>query len=273
VHKLNLRQAVKRLPTLEIISIIAALLIWQAIFLALPQQLQESFPDPVSVVSEFWRLCTVGDINKNTLLIHSIVSFSRLIVGFAIAVLTGFPLGLLMSLRASVYRIFKPLVEILRPIPPIAWIPLAIVLFKVTYGPLFIIWLGAFFPILLNTIAGVKRTSSILVDVAKTFGAEEKQTAFKVIIPSALPEVFTGLRIGLGVGWMSIIGAEMIGASSPFGQGPQGLGYLIFNYWMSGLIAPVVAGMIAIGLIAYVMNEIFLQTEKHLFKWRKEVTV
>jgi len=272
VRKLNLRQAVKRLPTLEITSIIVAVLIWQAIFLALPRQLQESFPDPVSVANAFWRLCTVGDINGNTLLTHSVASFSRLILGFAIAMLTGFPLGLLMSLRASVYRIFKPLVEILRPIPPIAWIPLAIVLFQITYGPLFIIWLGAFFPILLNTIAGVRRTSPILVDVAKTFGADEKQTASKVIIPSALPEVFTGLRIGLGVGWMSIIAAEMIGASSPFGQGPQGLGYLIFNYWMSALSAPVVAGMIAIGLIAYVMNEIFLQTEKHLFKWRKEIT-
>lgn len=271
MHKLNLHQAFKKLPTLETASIIAAVLIWETIFLALPQTLRESFPDPVSVANAFWRLCTIGDINKNTLLVHSFASLSRLILGFAIAVLTGFPLGLLMSLKASVYRIFKPLVEILRPIPPIAWIPLAIILFQITYGPLFIIWLGAFFPILLNTIAGVRRTSPILVDVAKTFGADEKQTASKVIIPSALPEVLTGLRIGLGVGWMSIIAAEMIGASSPFGQGPQGLGYIIFNYWMSGLIAPVVAGMIAIGLIAYVINEIFLQIEKHLFKWRKEV--
>jgi len=271
VHKLKIEQAVKRLPTLEIISIVVAVLIWQAIFLALPQPLQKSFPDPVSVVTEFWRLCVVGDLNKNTLVTHSVASFSRLVLGFAIAVVTGFPLGLLMSLRASVYRIFKPLVEILRPIPPIAWIPLSIVLFQITYGPLFIIWLGAFFPILLNTIAGVKRTSPILTDVAKTFGADEKQTASKVIIPSALPEVFTGLRIGLGVGWMSIIAAEMLGPSSLVGQGPQGLGYLIFNYWMSGHIATVAAGMIAIGLIAYMMNEIFLQAEKRLFKWRKEV--
>jgi len=272
VCKLNLGQAVKRLPTLEIISIIFAVLIWQAIFLMLSRQLQESFTDPVSVAKAFWYLCTFGDNNKTTLPIHSVASFSRLILGFAMAVVTGFPLGLLMSLRASVYRIFKPLVEVLRPIPPIAWIPLSIVLFQITYGPLFIIWLGAFFPILLNTIAGVRRTSPILVDVAKTFGADEKQTASKVIIPSSLPEFFTGLRIGLGVGWMSIIAAEMLGASSPFGQGPQGLGYLIFNYWMSGNTASLVAGMIAIGLIAYAMNEIFLQTENRLFKWRKEVT-
>jgi len=269
---LNLGQAIKRLPTLEIISITVAVLIWQAIFLTLPSPLQESFPDPVSVATEFWRLCTVGDINQNTLLVHSVASFSRLILGFAIAVLTGLPLGLLMSLRASFYRILKPLVEILRPIPPIAWIPLAIVLFKITYGPLFIIWLGAFFPILLNTIAGVRRTSPILMDVAKTFGADKKKVTAKVVVPSALPEVFTGLRIGLGVGWMSIIAAEMLGPSSLLGQGPQGLGYLIYNYWMSGLIASVVAGMIAIGVIAYIINEIFLQTEKRMFKWRKEVT-
>jgi len=269
----NLGQAIKKLPMLEIISVIVAVLIWEVIFLTLPRPLQESFPDPVSVATEFWRLCTVGDTNQNTLLIHSIASFSRLILGFAIAVLTGFPLGLLMSLRGSVYRIFKPLVEVLRPIPPIAWIPLAIVLFQITYGPLFIIWLGAFFPILLSTIAGVRRTSPVLVDVAKALGANGKQTASKVIIPSALPEVFAGLRIGLGVGWMSIIGAEMIGAMSIIGEGPQGLGYLIFNYWMAGLTVPVAAGMIAIGLIAYIMNEVFLQIEKRLFKWRKEVTV
>jgi len=268
---MRLPSAFKRWPILEITSIVIAIGIWEAIYLLSPS-LHASFPDPPSVLKAFIELNTVGDINGNVLLLHSLASFSRLLMGFAVAVFTALPLGLLMSVRSVFYRFFKPLVEIIRPIPPIAWIPIAILLLQITYGPLFIIWLGSFFPILLNTISGVKRTSHVLMDVAKTFGADEKTVVYKVVIPSALPEILTGLRIGLGVGWMCILAAEMFGASLLLvGGGPLGLGYLVYTYGFSGLITPTIAVMITIGLIAFLMNELFLKVESCLFKWRVEI--
>jgi len=266
---MRLPSAFKRWPILEIISIVMAIGVWEAIYLLSPS-LHASFPDPPSVLKSFVELNTVGDTNGNVLLLHSLASLSRLLMGFGVAVVTALPLGLLMSVRSVFYRFFKPLVEIVRPIPPIAWIPLAIALLSVMYGSLFIIWLGVFFPILLNTISGVKRTSPVLMDVAKTFGADEKTVVYKVVIPSALPEILTGLRIGLGVGWMCILAAEMMGASIPFAESPLGLGYLVYADWSRGMHF-VVAEMIMIGIIALVMNELFLRIESRLFKWRVEI--
>lgn len=266
---MRLPQVFKRWPILEIISVVVAIGIWEAVYLLSPS-LQKTLPDPPSVLKAFIELNTVGDTNGNVLLLHSLASLTRLLIGFCIAVITALPLGLLMSVRNVFYRFFKPLVEIVRPIPPIAWIPVAILLLSITYGSLFIIWLGAFFPILLNTLSGVKRTSSVLMDVAKTFGANEKTVVYKVVIPSALPEIFTGLRIGLGVGWMCILAAEMFGADFLLG-GPLGLGYLVYTYGFSGLMPPTVAVMITIGLVAFVMNEVFLRVESRLFKWRVEI--
>jgi len=267
---MRIAQAFKRWPLLEIISVVVAIGIWESIYLLSPS-LQKTLPDPPSVLKAFIELNTVGDINGNVLLLHSLASLARLLIGFCVAVLTALPLGLLMSVRSVFYRFFKPLVEIVRPIPPIAWIPIAILLLSITYGSLFIIWLGAFFPILLSTISGVKLTSHVLMDVAKTFGADEKTVVYKVVIPSALPEILTGLRVGLGVGWMCILAAEMFGAGFLSGE-PLGLGYLVNTYGFSaGLMSYTIAGMIMIGIIAFIMNEFFLRVENRLFKWRVEV--
>jgi NitT/TauT family transport system permease protein len=157
--------------------------------------------------------------------------------------------------------------EPLRFIPPIAWIPLVVILLSGYARYVLIIWLGAFFPILLSTVAGVKRTSSVLVDVAKSFGADSKSIVLEVVVPSALPEVAAGMRIGLGVGWMCIVAAEMIGGET------VGLGRLILRYAQLLQIDVVIVGMVTIGLLGLVMNELFLQAEKRLFRWRKEVKV
>jgi NitT/TauT family transport system permease protein len=130
-----------------------------------------------------------------------------------------------------------------------------------------IIWLGAFFPILLNTIAGVERTSPTLINVAKVFGADGRSTTFKVVVPSALPETLAGMRIGLGVGWMCIVAAEMMGGE------PVGLGRLIIKHVELLQIDTSIAGIVFIGIIGLLMNEIFLQIEKRLFKWRMEVKI
>jgi NitT/TauT family transport system permease protein len=156
----------------------------------------------------------------------------------------------------------------MRPIPPIAWIPLAILLFRSNLlgAQVFIIWVGAFFPILINTTTGVKRTETVHIDAAKTFGASEGQILRKIVIPSAGPEIFAGFRIGFGIGWMCLVAAEMIG-------GGLGLGYLVLIMQQVGQTGAVISSMLLIGLIGFLISYLFQLYERQLLKWRQIVSV
>jgi len=225
------------------------------------------FPSLSETAVAFFRLVIYGDVQGHSLLSHAFISLYRVFVGFSIALLVALALGLMSGVSETFYGVLKPLVEVLRPIPPLAWVPFAAIAFGITIGGYaFVIFLGAFFPIFLNTIAGVKRTSPILVDVAKTFKADKKDTMFKVVIPSALPEIITGMRIGFGIAWMCIIAAEMIGV-----QAALGLGFFIINMSTQVRYPEMFAGMIMIGLVGYAVNELFVLMEKRLFKWRVEI--
>jgi NitT/TauT family transport system permease protein len=129
------------------------------------------------------------------------------------------------------------------------------------------IWLGAFFPILITTIASIPRVNSVHINVARVHGANRGYIIRHIVIPSVLPEVFAGMRVALGVGWMVIVAAEMIGGAL------IGLGYLILKYSELLMIEYSIVGMILIGIIGLLMNEILVQIEKRLFKWRSEVVV
>jgi NitT/TauT family transport system permease protein len=130
-----------------------------------------------------------------------------------------------------------------------------------------IIWLGAFFPILINTIVGINRTNPTLVNVAKVLGADRKSTILKVMIPSALPEIVAGMRIGLGVAWMCIMAAEMIGGEM------LGLGRLILKYAELLRVDVILASMLTIGIIGLLMNEAFIRVENYVLRWRVEVRI
>ena len=253
---------VRRVTLYNIASIVLLLILWEVSVRIIRSPF---FPSVTDVANAFIRITFVGDIEGYTLLDHSVASILRILTGFSFACLTGIPLGLVVGLKHETYDSLKSIIEPIRFIPPIAWIPLAYVLLSGYSRYILIIWLGAFFPILLNTIAGVNRTNPVLIDVAKTFGASEKSIVSKVVIPSSLPEAAAGMRIGLGVGWMCIVAAEMIGGES------VGLGRLIIKYANLLQIDVSVMGMIAIGLIGLLMNEIFLKAEKRLFVWRTEI--
>ena len=225
------------------------------------------FPSFSEFATTFVKISTVGDIEGYTIWQHAGASILRVLAGFAVAVAVGVPLGLTMGLKPLIYSSTRSILEPIRFIPPIAWIPLAIILLSGYSRYVFIIWLGAFFPILLNTIAAVKRTSPVFVDVAKTFGAKKSTTVFKVVVPSSLPEVAAGMRIGLGVGWMCILAAEIIGGEI------VGIGRLIWNYTQLIQVDGILVGMVTIGLIGLAMNELFLQVEKRLFRWRQEINL
>jgi ABC-type nitrate/sulfonate/bicarbonate transport system permease component len=246
------------------VSIIALFFFWE---LAANIIHSPFFPSFTEVVGTAIRIITVGDIEGYGLLDHAFASILRVLLGFGLACITGFPLGVMMGLRHEIYDALKFIIEPVRFVPPLAWLPLAFLLLAGYSRYILIIWLGAFFPILLNTMAGVRRTNPILINVAKVFGANNRLTTFKVVIPSALPEVVAGMRIGLGVGWMCIVAAEMMGGD------PLGLGRLIIKYVALLQIDASIVGIVAIGIIGLLMNEVFLQIEKQLFKWRMEIKI
>ena len=222
----------------------------------------------VDVFNAFWDLTLTGDSEGVYLIEHVVASINRVTLGFLLATITAVPLGIIIGRYRLADSILGPVVEAMRPIPPIAWIPLALLMFpgNVLGSQAFIIWVGAFFPILINTTGGVKRTELVHIDAAKTLGANERQILTKIVLPSASPEIFVGLRVGFGIGWMCLVAAEML-------RGRIGLGYLIWTYWSVGRTAEVITGMLLIGLIGFLITFAFLKVEKSLLKWRQSVSV
>jgi NitT/TauT family transport system permease protein len=244
-----------------IIPSIILVVLWQLI----AYMTQSSLLD---VYNALVQLALVGDSDGHFLTEHIQMSLTRVTIGFSVAAITAIPLGIMVGRYRIFDSILGPVVEAIRPIPPIAWIPLAILLFRTNMlgAQVFIIWIGAFFPILINTTTGVKRTELVHIDAAKTFGANELQILSKVVVPSAGPEVFAGLRIGFGIGWMCLVAAEMIG-------GGLGLGYLVLIMQQVGRTGAVIASMLLIGLIGFLISYFFLYIERHLLKWRQTVSV
>jgi ABC-type nitrate/sulfonate/bicarbonate transport system permease component len=157
-----------------------------------------------------------------------------------------------------------PIVEMVRPIPPLAWIPIAILWFGIgVRSAAFIIFLGAFFPILLSTTAGVLSVDKILLEASHTLGAKGKDIFFKVLVPGATPSIFTGLRIGLGIGWMTLVAAEFTGV-----KGGYGLGYMIMVARDIQRPDQIVAGMVVIGLIGYLLDVSIRIVEGRVLRWR-----
>jgi len=189
---------------------------------------------------------------------HIADSTLRLLGAFAIAAGIAIPLGVLMAMVPSLGAALDPFVQGFRPIPPIAWTPLAILWFGIgLQSVLFIIVLGAFWPILLNTIAGVRETQPLLIRAGKCLGASSYQVFARIMIPAAMPFIFTGVRSGITVGWWMIVPAEMIASQS-------GLGFLITRARENGQTQHVITGMIAIALVGYGLHLIL----QHLARLR-----
>ena len=225
-------------------------------------------PTPWASAEAVWRLTIVGEpILRRTLWQHALASVGRVLTGTAIAALVAVPIGLARGRIRALDELALPATEMLRPVPPIAWIPLASIIFIALTGTVagvkvFIVVIGAFFPILLNTLHGARAVDEVYLDVARAYRASHFDTFRTVIVPAALPYIITGLRIGLGVGWMSIVAAEMIGGSA------SGLGYFVLAmYTIGGDTPAIVAGMMAIGAIGFVMNEVLVFATRRATRW------
>jgi sulfonate transport system permease protein len=243
---------------------LAVIVAWQAATVVVRSVF---FPSPLQVLRALIDLALNGDVVGNSLLTHIGTSLERLGSGFALGVALGVPLGLLMGLNKPLYLGTRAAIEPFRFIPPIAWIPLTIVLLSGFSRYVFLIWLGAFFPIFVATLVGVPRVELIHKNVAKVHGASRWYVLTRVVIPSVLPDILGGMRVGLGTAWMTIVAAEMTGGET------TGLGRMMVNYAELIRIPEIVVGMILIGALGFIMNEILLRIEKRLFRWRWEVTL
>ena len=240
------------------------LLLWAAV----AQAVSSAFvPGPVVVLQAFVDVLIHGDVSRVYLHQHAGVSILRVLAGFAVASALAIPLGIALGLRPGLYRVIKVILEPVRFIPPIAWVPLAILLLRGYNRYLFIIALGTFFPILVATISGVARTDVTHIEVAKTLGFKAFDQIRRIVLPSAMPEILAGMRIGLGAGWMSIVAAEMIGGEL------EGIGRMMLNHAEILRVDVIIVGMLTVGLIGLSMNEVFLLVERHIFRWRRGVTV
>ncbi len=241
---------------------LAALILWQvfSMYGILPYH---KLPSPFEIAIGTKTLLTEGLPPGYLLYRHAFESLLRVFCGFSSAACLGIPLGIFIGWSEKLSNFLRPFIEILRPIPPLAWIPIAIIWFGIGIkSAAFIIFLGAFFPILLNTVSGVRTVDIRLVEATKVLGARERDILLKVLAPGALPSICTGLRIGLGIAWMTLVAAEFTGVKSGYG-----LGYLIMIARDIQRPDQVIAGMITIGVIGYGLDELLRTGQRRLLKW------
>jgi NitT/TauT family transport system permease protein len=202
-----------------------------------------------------------NDAFSATAHIHLLASMSRVYGGFGLAVLAALPLGLLIGRIPLARKTLDPFFQLMRPIPVTAWLPLSMILFGLGPRSAFaLVFLGAFFPILLNTIFGVKNVDPKLFEAASMLGCKGNAQFFKVVLPAALPSIFTGLRLGLGLAWFVIVVGEMTGV-------PQGLGAVIMDGRTLSRTELVICGMIIIGIAGFISDRIVVAIGNRLLRW------
>lgn len=235
---------------------VALLIVWQ--LLAMLGVISPILlPSPVQVAQTTWQLLASGE-----LLQHVASSGLRVAKGFALAAVLGLGLGIAMGLSRSTGRLAELLLQLAKPIPPIAWIPLAILWFGIGEGAkIYIIFIGAFFPILINTLDGIRQTDHRFIELAQILEVPHGRFVRQVILPGALPQIMTGLRLGLNIAWMCVVAAELIAASS-------GVGFLIMDARQLSQTDVVLAGMVTMGVLGKFTDDFLLMLEKRLIRWR-----
>ena len=189
-------------------------------------------------------------------------SLARVGGGILLGILFGVPMGFAIGWSRIVERSFEPTLHVLRQIPPIAWIPFALVWFKGGIGSaMFVVFVGAFFPILINTMAGVRGASQGLLEVGYTMGCSQRQLLAKIVLPASLPFILSGIRISMGIGWACVVAAEFFGYK-------HGLGALISTSYQILRMDRMIVGMAFIGLVGLVMDWAFRTIEARLFRWK-----
>jgi sulfonate transport system permease protein len=213
-------------------------------------------PAPSKILSTFLALVKSGQLWKNLM-----ISLIRVLKGYLIAASLGIVLGILIGLFRHLNRLTDLLIQIIKPIPPIAWIPLVILWFGIgEEGKVFLIFLGGFFTILINVVDGIRQTDKKLIEVSRSMETPFLKHVFLLVIPHSAPNIFTGLRVGLSSCWMCVVAAELVSSTT-------GLGYMIMNARQFGQTDVVIVGMLTIGVLGKVMDSLLKVVEKAVIRW------
>ena len=241
-----------------IISITAFLVIWHIIVML--TQLGKVMPNPSQVLVAFINSFT-SNIGKYTIIQHTMFSLTRVFIAYSVACLSGITLGILMGRVRLVEAIFRPFYEVLRPVPPIAWIPLAILWFGLgEMTKYFIIFVSAFVNVTYNTFSGSRAVNPHIIGVSKMLGANDFQVFVTVVIPASVPYIFSGLQMALGAAWAAVVAAEMVRSS-------EGVGWIIVSGMDVNNMVQILVGILVIGLMGFLLATILRKIESVLCAW------
>lgn len=250
---------VEQLGTLA--SFTLFLILWQ---LAAAQVGPQYLPGPLAILQKA-ALMYSDPIGGNSMWAHIGYSLRRVLFAYCLAAGIGIPLGIAMGWNVNIRKIVSPIFELLRPIPPLAWIPLAILWFGIAEGPkIFICFVGAFAVFVLNAYTGMRYTDHLLIDAARTFGASRGQQLFNVAIPASLPSIFAGVQNAMSMAWMCVVAAELVGAR-------EGVGFIIIQGTDLEDVPMIIVGMITIGLIGFFLAVSLRSLERILCPWRRDL--
>lgn len=251
----------------RVAGIVAFLVIWQAV-LQLGVVQSNFVPAPLKV-AETWATWVIGppgqgtDRYAGTWPDHAMASTWRVLAGFAVAAFLGTLIGVAIGVSPVVSDVLDPLVQILRPIPTTAWVAFAVIFFGI--GPasaIFLIALGAFFPVVLNTTHGVRQVPGLLLRSAAMLGTPRHRLLTEVVLPGAMPSVFVGLRLAIGVAWVLVIVAEMVAVKS-------GLGFVLWDAYQYLRVDIVVAAMLSVGLLGFISDRVVLAIGRWALRWQE----
>lgn len=223
---------------------------------------RETTPGPVQVIRLLFT-SFFEPIGRYTIYGHLYYSLRRVLVGYTVAAVSGIVVGISMGTSRYAEAIIKPLFELIRPIPPIAWIPLVILWFGVGELPKYaIIFIGSFTNITLNAYTGAQRVDPTLIGCARMLGTSDRDIFLRVILPSSLPQIFSGMQVALSTAWMAVLAAEMVGAQ-------EGCGWIILRGSDTTNIPLVLVGMVVIGVVGLVLATLMREAERRLCSWNR----
>ena len=261
---LKLRWPLSRHLTLSLATLAVLLVIWWAV--AAAHWVSPLFlPAPGQVLNKLLTIASPQGFMDATLWQHLAASLGRIVVALLAATLIGIPVGIAMGLSPTVRGILDPLIELYRPVPPLAYLPLMVIWFGIgETSKILLIYLAIFAPVAMSTLAGVKSAQQVRIRAAQSLGANRAQVLWLVILPGALPEILTGLRIGLGVGWSTLVAAELIAAT-------RGLGFMVQSAGEYLATDVVLAGIAVIAIIAFSLELGLRALQRRLTPWHGEI--
>ena len=242
-----------------LVSVLGLLLFWE-IGRRLHFPFLSAVPAPTEVLASLDKI-----VGNSKFWNDWIASFSRVLSGFALAQLIGIPVGLLMAMSRTLRYFWFPPLEILRPIPPLAWVPTSIIFWPTTeLSIIFVIFLGAFFTVVLTVLGGARAIDERLIRAARSFGSKPRDIFWQIVLPATMPSIITGMAVGMGVTWEVVVAAEMI-------AGKSGLGYFTWASYVGGNYPQIIVGMASIGIAGYLSSGAIRLLGKRATPWQRRI--